>query len=549
MKKSFLLIAFAAVSVICFSQPKSNVSKVPKYSFSNDAAQQIKELETNPMMLYYAEMRKEIAEKDTLETRPIYHFTSPEKRLNDPNGLCYWNGYWHLFYQAYPIEDPRQHWGHAISKDLIHWQDLPLAIYPDPEDAVYSGACMVEEDRVIASYYGRTVGEMIAIASDPLLLNWEKIGGAPVIAEPPKDKPAKYLTFDPCIWKKGDYYYLISGRYEFDGPGDRRRPAEFLFRSKDLKTWKYMHQFVEMDQYSMVGDDRACPYFWPIGDKGKYILNHFSHKSGGKYLVGDYDKKKDKFIVTSGGSVNTGAMNPGCMHAPSAYPDGNGGVYVIYNTHSHNPIPEVSTACMTLVYRQTIDDKERIRFAPAGEYESLRYAPVSITDLDIPANEEIVLSSVKGKALELEIEFDEDTPSLEINVLQDPLKEEYTTITFYRDKGIADRTKTGKQNIKDRYSVLEVSSARGSLSPRVTPREPDVKHFPMPADGSLKLHIFIDHSIVEVFANDFSVSMVRTWPIKPDSDGISIRTFGKPAKIKKLNAWKMKAITPDKLPE
>jgi len=544
MKKTLVWIAFALISINCFSQSQSYASKVPKYSFSNDAETQIKELATNPMMLYYAGKREEFAEKDTLQTRPVYHFTAPEERLNDPNGLCYWNGYWHLFYQAYPVEDPRQHWGHAISKDLVHWQDLPLAIYPDPEDAVYSGACMVEDGRVIAAYYGRKVGEMIATSSDPLLLNWEKVGGAPVIAQPADEKHSKYKTFDPCIWKKGDYYYLISGRYAFDGPGGRRRPAEYLFRSKDLKKWKYLHTFVEKDQYSLIGDDRACPYFWPIGNGGKYILNHFTHKSGGKYLVGDYDMKRDKFIVTSGGSVNTGAINPGGFHAPSAWPDGNGGVYVIYNTHAPTPVPGVPTACMTLVYRQTIDDKERIHFSPAGDYESLRYDPVSLTDLEIPANEEIVLPSVKGKALEMEIEFDENTPSLEINVLRDPLKEEYTSITFYRDKGFADRTKTGKDQIKDRYSVLELSNAHGSLSPSVTPREPDVKHFPMPADGSLKLHIFIDRSIVEVFANDFSVSMVRTWPVKPDSDGISIRSFGKPAKIKKLNAWKMKAITP-----
>ena len=65
--------------------------------------------------------------------RPIYHYVNPEGRLNDPNGLCFWQGRWHLFYQAYPPEDPRQHWGHAVSDDLIHWRDLPLAIYPNPE--------------------------------------------------------------------------------------------------------------------------------------------------------------------------------------------------------------------------------------------------------------------------------------------------------------------------------------------------------------------------------------------------------------------------------
>ena len=107
--------------------------------------------------------------------RPIYHYVNPEGTLNDPNGLCFWQGRWHLFYQAYPPEDPRQHWGHAVSDDLIHWRDLPLAIYPNPEDRCYSGATLVEKDRVIAMYHGTRVGNMVAVSSDPLLLNWMKV--------------------------------------------------------------------------------------------------------------------------------------------------------------------------------------------------------------------------------------------------------------------------------------------------------------------------------------------------------------------------------------
>jgi transposase-like protein len=70
----------------------------------------------------------------------------------------YWKGRWHLFYQAYPPEDPRQHWGHAVSGDLIHWRDLPYAIYPNPERCCFSGATLVEEHQVIAMYHGTKDG-------------------------------------------------------------------------------------------------------------------------------------------------------------------------------------------------------------------------------------------------------------------------------------------------------------------------------------------------------------------------------------------------------
>ena len=140
-------------------------SLVPHYTFAETLEEQEAQLETNPLMQRLIAARKAY-EGDP--HRPIYHYINPEAMLNDPNGLCFWQGCWHLFYQAYPPEDTRQHWGHAISDDLIHWRDLPYAIYPNPERCCFSGATLVEEDRVIAMYHGTVVGNMVAVSSDPL---------------------------------------------------------------------------------------------------------------------------------------------------------------------------------------------------------------------------------------------------------------------------------------------------------------------------------------------------------------------------------------------
>jgi len=107
------------------------------------------------------------------------------------------------FFQAYPLEDTRQHWGHAVSDDLVHWEDLPLAIYPGIESCCFSDSTLVEEGRVIAMYHGTSAGSMIAISNDPLLLNWEKISGCPVIPEIETDEDGRpYRVYDPCIWKE-----------------------------------------------------------------------------------------------------------------------------------------------------------------------------------------------------------------------------------------------------------------------------------------------------------------------------------------------------------
>ena len=238
--------------------------------------------------------------------------------LNDPNGLCFWQGNWHLFYQGYPPADPRQRWGHAISEDLIHWRDLPYAIYPDPEKKCYSGATLVEDDRVIAMYYGTEVGEMVAVSSDPLLLNWEKLTGKQVIDIRSADgSELPYVIHDQCIWKSGGTYYALSN-------GTSKRPdLNYLFKSTDLEHWAYLHPFVENDRFTLVGDDGACPYFWPIGDRD--ILIFFSHMSGGQYLLGDFDSQREKIVTTSHGRFNFGASTP------SATPDGEGGI-VVFST-------------------------------------------------------------------------------------------------------------------------------------------------------------------------------------------------------------------------
>ena len=144
--------------------------------------------------------------------------------MNDPNGLCYWQGRWHLFYQAYPPEDTRQHWGHAVSDDLIHWRDLPIAIYPVPDDKCFSGSTYVdvENNRVIAAYHGIGRGTMVAVSSDPLLLNWVKVTGDAVIKMKNKGEPdLPYEIFDPSIWKQGDYYYILTAGQTKTGPGGK----------------------------------------------------------------------------------------------------------------------------------------------------------------------------------------------------------------------------------------------------------------------------------------------------------------------------------------
>jgi len=240
-------------------------------------------------------------------------------------------------------------------------------------------------------------------------------------------------VFDPCIWKKDGVYYSLSAGTLPDGQHGNRVAADFLFRSTDLETWEYLHPFTENDRFTLVEDDGACPYFWPIGDR--HILLFFSHMSGGQYLLGDYDRDRDKLVVTSGGLFNFGASTPSGVHAPSATPDGRGGVIVIFNMNPGLPT-QGWNQFMTLPRRLTLAEDGDLRMEPAGDVESLRYGHRHVASRVLPANEEVVIKGIEGNAMELNVEIDPGTaPMVELNVLRSPNREEFTRIAFFKDRG------------------------------------------------------------------------------------------------------------------
>jgi beta-fructofuranosidase len=521
-------------------------SIVPFYTFSTTLEEQEEELKTNPLLLRFKESREKMSDDPH---RPIYHYVNPEGRLNDPNGLCFWQGNWHLFYQAYPPEFPRQHWGHAVSTDLIHWEDMPLAIYPGPERACFSGSAYVEDDRVIAFYHGTEVGSMAAVSSDPLLLNWEKVsGGAVIPIDDPSGFPLPYSVYDPCIWKKDSVYYaLLAGRVN-EGPGNKPVPTAYLFRSIDLEQWQYMHPFVEDDRFTLIGDDYACPYFWPIGKR--YILPFYSHMSGGQYLLGDYDTERQKFVVTNHGNFNFGPSGPAGVHAPSATPDGNEGVIIIFNM---NPgmATEGWNQIMSLPRRLTLISADEIGIEPAGDIESLRYKHEHVDAMTLSANKEIKFKNIRGNAMEIYAEIDtKEASMIELNVLQSPKKEEYTTISILPERGYHSGRNywnvPGERRVRTATpSLVSLETSHSSVLPGASSRAPETAPVVIGREETVKLRIFIDKSIVEVFVNGRQCVAARVYPGRDDSIGVSLRSQGSSSELLSLDAWQMENIYED----
>ena len=168
-----------------------------------------------------------------------FHFEPRNGWMNDPNGLIYFQGKYHVFFQYYP-HAPRwgpMHWGHAVSDDLIHWEELPIALFPNMEyendGGCFSGSAIVKDGRLYLFYtsVSRELGQTQSVAYSDDGLYFTKYSGNPVILE----NPLGFRDFcDPKVTYMDDTYYMVVGS------GDEYSGKVLLFNSNDLFHWAYV---------------------------------------------------------------------------------------------------------------------------------------------------------------------------------------------------------------------------------------------------------------------------------------------------------------------
>ena len=244
--------------------------------------------------------------------RPKFHFTPRQNWMNDPNGMFYLNGKYHLFFQHYPdstVWGP-MHWGHAISNDLVAWKEQPIALYPDEKGYIFSGSAVVDVNNT-SGFASGTNPPVIAMFTyhDPKLekegkidyqsqgiafsldegKTWTKYSGNPVIKNP----GIKDFRDPKVIWDDVHNQWILVLT-----AGDE----SMIYNSKNLKDWGYLSTFGK--GFGAHGGIWECPDFFPISVDGtkeiKWILIQSlvaggpNGGSGTQYFVGDFDGKSFK---------------------------------------------------------------------------------------------------------------------------------------------------------------------------------------------------------------------------------------------------------------
>ncbi len=384
--------------------------------------------------------------------RPRYHFMPPAQWMNDPNGPVFWKGRYHLFYQHNPGAAVwgNMHWGHAMSEDLVHWEHLPIALAPDPDgpdvNGCFSGTALVDGDVVRMIYFGNPHGICIAASSDDDLVHWEKHPANPVIPQPTHGEA--YIVYDPCMWKEGDTYYALSG-----GRTPERRDTAFLFRSRDLEHWEYLHPFYDAGDFSDLGEDCAVPDFFPLGDR--HVLLFASHLRGAQYYIGTY--ANHRFMPERHGRMvygpPAGRVGTFCEAYRMTAPDGR---CILFGRASEGTYEQYYkdsgwSGVMTLPWELGLGADDTLLIEPARELAKLRRSHVTAPAREIAADTAVSLDSVRGAGLEIAATLSPGSArSCGLKLRRSPGGEEETLIRY--DPAAATLT-------------LDVS--RASLSPHV----------------------------------------------------------------------------------
>ncbi|MHC4476307.1 MAG: GH32 C-terminal domain-containing protein [Planctomycetota bacterium] len=479
--------------------------------------------------------------------RPGYHFIALEGICApfDINAAIFWKGKYHIFYI---FQNEKGHcWGHASSIDLVHWRHHPTAFEPGEGDrGIFSGGAFVDKNGVpTITYWGLDRGVCIATSSDDELNVWTKSPHNPVIREThhgyavvegDDGEKLVYGVADPtAIWiNEGRYYMLTGNLLILQKIGRKQNRPEYmgdtayLFVSDDLINWKYLHKFYESDRkWTQLDEDNMCPDFFALpaaADGGpasdRHMLLFISHNRGCQYYLGRY--AEDRFIPETHGRMS---WVDNAFFAPESILEGQGRRMMWAWIREMRKTTGWS-GTLSLPRVLYLGEDKTLRISPPKELEMLRYNPKVLENFTVTADAELPLTDIRGNSIELSIEMIPGSASqCGVKVCASPDGQEQTLV-FY---DAAEK-------------MLKIDPSRSSLGE--SPKSVEAGPLELRSGEPLKLRVFVDKSVVEVFANDRQAVMRRIYPTRQDSVGVVLFSKGGPAGVTGLQAWDMMAANP-----
>lgn len=488
--------------------------------------------------------------------RPQFHFSPPTQWMNDPNGMFYYEEEFHLFYQYYPDGNTwgPMHWGHAVSSDMLHWQHLPVALYPDSLGYIFSGSAVVDHHNtsglgknnlppIIAIFtYHNMSGEKagrndfqyqgLAYSNDKGR-TWTKYERNPVL---PNTTGIKDFRDPKVMWHEKSKQWIMTLAV--------KDHLEF-WTSPNLLQWKYSSSFGK--ELGAHGGVWECPDLFPMRvgktNEEKFVLL-VSINPGGpnggsatQYFVGDFNGKE--FIPNTSHQnkqplwIDYGRDNyAGVTWSNIPATDGRR-LFMgwMSNWDYAQVVPTtVWRSAMTLpryLMLHTINNQYLLKSIPVNELQQLRNSVTRFRPDAFNGAISVKPPLLSPQRAEWEIEVELMDSSTEKIFLQfSNSSDEVYRIGFNIKKNqyFSDRTKAGNHSFSDKFGT----------SVHIAPR--------LLNNNRIQLHVFVDASSVELFADDGTVCMTELiFPSIPFNK-VELVSEGGAVKLISANCYSLKRI-------
>jgi sucrose-6-phosphate hydrolase SacC (GH32 family) len=521
--------------------------------------------------------------------------------MNDPNGPMFFNGIYHLFYQYNPNHPywGDMHWGHAVSKDLVFWQHLPPALYPDQtydQQGVFSGSATLVNGKPIITYTG--IGpnghpsQCIAFPtdiSDALLVNWTKSPANPVIPNSPPSLNLDGYRDPTTAWQDGSVYYMIVGAGISGTEG-----MALLYQTDNFVNWTYLHPLYNSTNTSVSGDMWECPDFYPLGDQ--FVMKASTNSYGDMWFVGTYSTDNLSFSP-----INQGLYDFGKMYASKTFDDTLKNRRILWGWTAEMDGEDSSNArgwagMQSLPRELTLTEDNKVAANPIADLAALRTQSVNVGLVTVDNKGYQVNGISTGDQFEMlvtVVSVDPTVTKFGINVLQSSNGQEQTQIFFlpgvpptpvdmpgndYRGVAIPSTdpnicqticfedwncrawtyTPPGMQApsamcflksfppaenarvgcVSGRKTIVAIDRSNSTVA---TDADKGITTAPMP-HGPSTLHIFVDHSVIEIFANNGTSNIItRVYPTL-GGQGVSVFVEGEGRVQLDIQAWELGSI-------
>ncbi len=481
--------------------------------------------------------------------RPRYHFQPRAGEFFQDTIPFFWKGVYHVFFQYAPDEwaGDKCVWGHVRSTDLVHWEELPVAITNGPEkydQALCASGCVLSHEGKVHIFYGGVDGETheethcLATALDDDLIRWQKDPANPIMRRAdllPSDIYHLHGRWsDPDIWKEEDTWHMLLAA----SLADQKTAAIPLYTSKDLRNWSYVSCFYQAGAAPM----RAMEYPHFFSLDGRHVLFH--HPWGMFTTFVEVGEHRDGLFVSQRRTHYDSAR--AC--ATKTLLDDQGRRIAWSWVLEDRPASAESrpldsptrragwSGLMSLPRQLRVDADGALLMEPPAELEALRGDHTQLPSFSLEAespqqapgqtNSQLLLDGVLGDCVEI------------IARIRPQGARQFGLLV----RCAPDFTEAARIGIDLENGKLSFDNTHGSLDSEVfrTVREVDL---PMVEDGLVTVRAFVDRSVVEVFANGNRACITgRTYPRRPDSLHVGLYSAGGGIRCEEIDIWQMNSI-------